>query len=459
MILGEYLKNLEGKSTAVIGLGVSNAPLARLLLSAGIPVTARDRGSREKLGAFADELEALGAHLILGDGYLENLTEDVIFRTPGVHPDIPELRVAKERGAALTSEMEAFFEVCPCRIIAVTGSDGKTTTTTIISEILKAAGFTVHLGGNIGTPLLGRVTQMRSDDFAVVELSSFQLHGMICAPDIAVITNLSPNHLDIHPSMEDYSGAKKMIYKNQRPDGVLVINSACDLLKGYDTEAPGGVRYFNVPMEDECAYVDGDRIVIIYNSEKIDIMSTEEIKIPGSHNVENYMAAFLATIDFAASEIFRRVASQFEGVAHRLELVRELRSVKYINDSIASSPTRTAAGLRAIPTKPHLIAGGYDKHIPFDEFGIEICRSVKALYLVGDTAEAIKKAVVAATEYESEKLPIYMEATLESALVNAHKNAVEGDIVLMSPACASFDRFKNFEERGERFREIVMGLE
>ena len=458
MRLEEYLQSLTKKSVSVVGLGVSNAPLVRLLLAAGVSVTVRDQREREALGVLFGELEAGGARFILGKGYLENIAEEVVFRTPGLHPYVPELCAARERGSLVTSEMEAFFELCPCRVIAVTGSDGKTTTTTIISEILKAGGYTVHVGGNIGTPLLDRVPEMKPSDVVVLELSSFQLHSMRCAPDVAVITNLAPNHLDIHPTMQDYSDAKKMIFKNQRDNGVLVLNAACALLDDFADDAPGEVRYFNTSATEICAYLTGDRVIIRHNEIEIEIMSTYDIKIPGSHNVENYMAAILVTLDFVDPRVYKRVAMEFPGVRHRLELVREIGSVQYINDSIASSPTRTAAGLHAIPTKPHLIAGGYDKHLAFDELGSEICRNVKALYLTGDTAEAIRRAVTNAPEY-TEDLTINMLGSFDEAVLAAHNAAGEGDIVLLSPACASFDMFKNFEERGDRFREIVLELE
>jgi len=458
MSLDEYLQSLKGKSVSVIGLGVSNTPLVRLLLAAGVSVTVRDKRTGEELGDIFDELEAGGARFILGEGYLENITEEVIFRTPGLLPDVPELRAARERGSRVTSEMEAFFELCPCRVIAVTGSDGKTTTTTIISEILKAGGYTVHIGGNIGTPLLDRVPEMRPDDIAVLELSSFQLHSMRCAPDVAVITNLAPNHLDKHTSMQDYSDAKKMAFKNQRADGVLVLNAACALLDDFSDEAPGEVRYFNTPDAKSCAYLTNNKVMMRHNNKEAEIMSTNDIKIPGSHNVENYMAAILATLDFVEPELYKKVAMEFSGVRHRLELIREIGSVQYINDSIASSPTRTAAGLHAIPAKPLLIAGGSDKGIPFDELGSEICRNVKALYLLGTTANKIREAVMSAPEYNGE-LPIHMVQSLDEAVWAAHDAAVEGDIVLLSPACASFDMFKNFEDRGDRFRDIVLELE
>ncbi len=461
MTLDAYIDSLRGSQVAVVGLGVSNRPLLRLLLSHGVDVTVRDKRTREKFGAEdAADLESRGCRLRLGADYLAELTEDVIFRTPGLHPFTAELAEAKARGAVLTSEMEAFFALCPCRIIAVTGSDGKTTTTTVISELLKAAGYTVHLGGNIGTPLLDRVPVMEPDHWAVLELSSFQLHSMICLPDIAVITNISPNHLDVHPDYEDYQAAKKQIFLGQGEGDVLVLNADNDITRSFAPEARGAVRFFSRRAEPEngCFLRDG----VIYRARDgrtSVLMDSAEIRIPGLHNVENYMAAFAATEGIVPDECCRRVARTFPGVAHRLEMIRVLRGVTYCNDSIASSPTRTIAGLHALKQKPILIAGGYDKHIPFDQLGDEICLHVKELFLTGFTADKIFEAVTASPHYDPEKLPIHRAEDFRDAVLAASGAAGEGDMVLLSPACASFDHFKNFEERGNTFRRIVMELE
>ena len=461
MTLDEYIDSLRGSRVAVVGIGVSNRPLLRLLLGHGVDVTARDKRTREKLGEEeAASLESLGCHLRLGEDYLADLTEDVIFRTPGLHPFTPELAAARARGAVLTSEMEAFFALCPCRIIAVTGSDGKTTTTTVISELLKAAGYTVHLGGNIGTPLLDRVPVMEKDHWAVLELSSFQLHSMDCCPDIAVITNISPNHLDIHPSYEDYQSAKKQIFLRQREGNVLVLNADNDITRSFAAEARSEVRFFSRKTDPEngCFLRDG----ILYRARggrAEELMDSAEIRIPGLHNVENYMAAFAATEGIVPDECCRKVARAFPGVAHRLEMIRNLRGVTYCNDSIASSPTRTIAGLHALKRKPILIAGGYDKHIPFDELGDEICLHVKELFLTGFTAGKIYDAVTASPHYDPARLPVHRVEDFRDAVLAASAAAGEGDMVLLSPACASFDHFKNFEERGNTFRRIVMELE
>ena len=461
MTLQSYIASLSGKTVAVVGLGVSNRPLLKLLLAAGCRVTARDRGERAKIGeAFADELESAGCVLRLGEGYLDDLDEDVIFRTPGLHPFKPQLAAAKARGAVLTSEMEAFFAVCPCRIVAVTGSDGKTTTTTIISELLKAQGYTVHLGGNIGTPLLDRADQMKSEDWAVLELSSFQLHSMNCRPDVAVITNISPNHLDVHPSYEDYQAAKKQIFLHQGERDLLVLNADNAITASFAPEAPGRLRMFSRTAAPENGVFLRDGVVWrAMNGAVTKIMDAEEIRLPGLHNVENYMAAFCATGDLVSDEVCRSVARTFPGVAHRLEMIRELRGVTYCNDSIASSPTRTIAGLHALTKKPILIAGGYDKHIPFDQLGDEICLHVKELFLTGFTAEKIAECVKKSPYYDPEKLRVHQMDDFRRTVLAASAAAKEGDLVLLSPACASFDQFKNFEERGNTFRRIVMEME
>ena len=461
MTLDLYIAGLKGKRIAVVGLGVSNMPLLEKLLAAGCDVTGRDKRDEQTFGtAEAERLRAAGCALRLGPDYLEELTEDVIFRTPGLHPFAPQLAEAKARGAVLTSEMEAFFAVCPCPVIAVTGSDGKTTTTTIISELLKAEGYTVHLGGNIGTPLLTKADAMKPEDVAVLELSSFQLHSMRCRPHVAVITNVSPNHLDIHPSYADYQAAKKQIFLNQGEDDVLVVNADNDITRAMAGEAKGERRFFSrrERVDNGCFFAD-DAVWRAENGTVTRLLGAEDILLPGLHNVENYMAAFAATRGLVSDETCRKVAGSFRGVAHRLEMIRTLRGVTYCNDSIASSPTRTIAGLHALRQRPILIAGGYDKHIPFDGLGTEICRCVKELFLTGFTAEKIAAAVIASPEYDPEKLKIHIIDDFREAVLSASAAAGEGDLVLLSPACASFDKFKNFEERGNTFRRIVAELE
>ena len=459
LTLSEYVESVRKKRVAVIGIGVSNTPLIELLLRGGCRVTACDKRTREQMGEEAERLEALGAELKLGEDYLEGLDHDLIFRTPGLMPFDPHLQAAVERGSVLTSEMEVFFRLCPCRIIAVTGSDGKTTTTTIIAELLKAAGRRVHLGGNIGHPLLCDVPDMREDDVAVLELSSFQLHSMVCRPDVAVITNLTPNHLDKHRDFQDYIDAKRSILDGQSEDDLLILNADDDHTPYYAGFAKAQTRYFSDQSAVENgAFKENDRLYRVCKGKKREIMRCDEIRIPGEHNVLNYLAAFAATDGLVSDEICRAVAMDFAGVEHRLEEVRVLHGVTYINDSIASSPTRTIAGLHALKTKPIILLGGYDKHIPFDSLGEELCRYAKRAILTGATAEKIRRAIEEAPSFKSSPLPYEMIADFREAVLTASDRAEAGDIVILSPACASFDHFKNFAERGKAFKTIVMEL-
>ena len=455
-----YLEQLRGKRVAVIGIGVSNTPLIRLLREAGIDVTACDRNSRESFGALADELEALGTALRLGPDYLDGLDQDVIFRTPGMHPDTPALAQARARGSVVTSEMEAFFEVCPCPILAVTGSDGKTTTTTIISQLMERAGRRVFVGGNIGHPLLAEVPAMGPEDWAVLELSSFQLMTMSRSPRIAVVTNLAPNHLDIHRSMEEYVTAKENIFLHQGPEDKVVLNFDNDITRGFAEKAPGRVTFFSRQGGDVSGVYLRDGTIWVHGEDgRRPVLDTADILLPGVHNVENYMAAIAAVDGLVPDQVIRDYARTFGGVEHRIELVRTLDGVRYYNDSIASSPTRTIAGLRSFREKVILIAGGYDKHIPYDPLGPELVEHVKLLILTGATAPKIRAAAQAAPGYDPAALPIVETEDLAAAVAEARRRARPGDVVIISPASASFDRFKNFMERGQAFKDLVNGLE
>lgn len=459
MTLSEYIASLRGKTISVIGIGVSNTPLIQLLLEQGCTVTARDKSSREMLGETATVLEEMGAHLQLGETYLQELDEDIIFRTPGMHPQAPELLAAAEKGSEITSEMEVFFKVCPCKIIAVTGSDGKTTTTSIIAELLEKSGFSVHVGGNIGTPLLCQAEAMKPNDMAVIELSSFQLMTMKQSPNIAVITNLAPNHLDVHQDMTEYVNAKRNIYLHQNKHDTLILNYDNDITRAFSKDAVGFIRYFSRrdTLKEGIFLTDG----IIWEArqgEMAEIMNASDILIPGDHNIENFMAAFAAVSGMVTNQVMTQVAMEFKGVAHRIELVRTYKGVKYYNDSIASSPTRTIAGLRSFQQKVILIAGGKDKGVPFDELGPEILKHVKTLVLTGPTSDSIRQAVERVPGYKDD-LDIIEKVDFRDAVLAASHAASAGDIVMLSPACTSFDRFKNFAQRGDTFINIVNGLE
>ena len=444
----QYFTSLKDRKIAVLGLGVSNRPLVRLLLQFGCQVIGCDRTPREKLDLEVLELEKLGCNLRLGDTYLDGVEADIVFRTPGMHPANPAIEALRSRGAQITSEMEIFFEVCPCTILAVTGSDGKTTTTTLISEMLKAEGKTVWLGGNIGTPLLPLVPQMQETDFAVVELSSFQLMDMQRSPHVAVITNLSPNHLDVHKDMDEYVEAKKNIFRFQKETDILVVNADNALTSACKTV--GINRSFSRLGEGNVCLKDG-----VICRDGVKVLDSEDILLPGVHNIENYMTAIAAVQGLVSDETVRKVATSFGGVEHRIELVRIKDGVRYYNDSIASSPSRTIAGLRSVEEKVILIAGGYDKNIPYDVLGPEICAHVKVLVLGGATGPKIRKAV---EDCAGEKPQIIECADFTAAVRSAVGAAKSGDVVLMSPASAAFDQFKNFMVRGEFYKKLVREL-
>ena len=453
--LNNFLSLVKYREIAVIGIGISNRPLIKYLAENGAHVTACDRRTKEDLGEAADELLKLGVKLELGDGYIDNLTQDIIFKTPGMRFDVPQLEAARKRGALVTSEMEAFFDVCPCKIIAVTGSDGKTTTTTLINKMLVGAGYNTWLGGNIGNPLLCDTGKMKEDDIVVLELSSFQLHTMRKSPYIAVITNISPNHLDMHKDYREYIDAKKNIMLYQKPGDILVTNSANEETEKIGKEAKGEQRGFSskgdalIHLENECIY---------YGDEEI--LNIKDIKLPGMHNVENYMAAIGAVHDMVSADVIRKIAAEFGGVEHRLEFVRELDGVSYYNSSIDSSPNRTINALSVFKNKIILIAGGKDKGIPYDAIGEPIEEHVKTLVLIGATSDKIYDAVMKNAESKGTKsaVKILRADSYEQAVGMARENAQKGDVVLLSPASTSFDRFRNFEERGRLFKKIVNEL-
>lgn len=471
MLFEDYFKTHIGKKVTVCGIGVSNLPLVRILRERGVFVDARDRKTAEELGESARELEGLGVRLICGPDYLKGIDADIIYRSPGMRPDLPEFIEAVKSGAKLTSEMEAFFEVCPCRTVGITGSDGKTTTSTAIAKILEKAGYRIWLGGNIGTPLLDRVPEMRPEDIAVLELSSFQLMTLTKSPDIAVVTNVAPNHLDIHKDMEEYVEAKKNIFRYQSRSGVVVLNYDNDVTRGYVPYANGTVRIFTKHPDTlpcttgkdssvgHAVYLNGDSVLLKSNGKTEELLKVSDILLIGMHNVENYMAAIAAVCGLAPGEAVAEVARTFTGVEHRTELVRELNRVRYYNDSIASSPTRTIAGLLAFPQKVILIAGGYDKHIPYEPLAEVIPDHVKTLILMGATKDKIRTAVEKLKEEGAADIPPIFEAdSLEEAVATARAEAREGDIVFFSPASASFDMFRNFEERGNKFKALVNDL-
>jgi len=444
-----FKQEVNGKKIAIIGLGVSNLPLINLLKDNNAKVTVFDKREKEAIKNYNELLEK-GVEFSLGIDYLDNLVGfDYIFKSPSTRFDLPELEAERARGAIVTSEMEKFFEFCPAKIIAVTGSDGKTTTTTLVYKFIEAEGYGCHLGGNIGKPLFTELDNIQPDDYVVLELSSFQLNTIKQSPHRAIITNISPNHLDVHKDYEEYIDSKKNVFKYMNEDGLLVTNHDNSVTKDLDKENKGNTVFFSrlddtiegITLKDGYITVDDEKVVAI-----------TDMKLRGVHNIENLMAAIGVTRGIVKNETIISVVKNFYGVEHRLEFVREVDGVKFYNDSISSSPSRAIAGVNSFDEKLILIAGGYDKKVPFEmNFGNAMKDHVKKLVLVGATSDKIKEAVLKVTD----EIEIIKCDTFEEAVLTSKKIAENGDVVLLSPGSASFDLFKNFEERGNTFKDIV----
>ena len=461
--LEEFKKDIKGKYVAIMGMGVSNTPLIRYLMDLDANITVFDKKTEDELGkSFIEEYVLQGVQFSLGENYLDNLHGyDIIFRSPGIRPDVEQIQKEVDRGAILTSEIEKLIELTPSKVIGITGSDGKTTTTTLIYTMLKEEGYNCYLGGNIGTPLFAKIDEMKPDDIIVLELSSFQLMTLKNSPSISIVTNVSPNHLDVHKSYEEYIEAKKNIFRFQNENDIVVLNYDNDITRDFAFEAKGEVRFFSRKQRlEKGVIVQDNKIKIVTPESEDEIMNIDDILLLGMHNVENACTAIAAVKDLVKKESIVKVLTTFKGVEHREEFVRELNGVKWYNDSIGSSPTRTIAGLASFKTKVVLIAGGYDKHLDYTDMGKYILDHVKVLILMGQTKEKIKEATLSELKKRegSVNLPIIECNTLEEAIKSASENSKSGDVVFFSPASASFDMFKNFVERGKKFKEIVNNL-
>ena len=458
----EFNNYLRGRKVAVIGLGVSNIPLIDYLHDLKSNVTFFDGREIDEIDKnIIDKIVNYGMSFSFGRGYLEKLVGfDIIFRSPSCLPTVPELEKEAQRGAIITTEVEMVIELCPCLVIGITGSDGKTTTTTLISEIIKEDGKNCFLGGNIGTPLFTRIHEMQPEDIVVLELSSFQLMNMKISPKISVITNITPNHLNIHTDMEEYVEAKKNIFKYQDKDGLVILNYDNEITRKCAEEAPGKVVFFSSKDKNVNGYLvdtDDGKIKLSENGLRKHVFDTKNMKLRGVHNFENASCAIVATKDLVKKESIDRVLTEFKGVEHRLELVKETKNrIKWYNDSVSSSPTRTIAGLNAFSFKNIiLIAGGYDKNLDYEVLAKPILDNCKALVLLGQTSDKIEKAVLKEQKRSKSDLKIYKCKSLNQAVQTANEIAIKGDIILFSPASASFDMFKNFAERGEIFKQYV----
>lgn len=394
---------------------------------------------------------------LFGKTYLSKLHDfDLILRSPSCLPTIPELQEEAERGAIVTTEVELLMKMCPCQVIGVTGSDGKTTTTTLIYEILKKAGYNCYVGGNIGIPLFTKLNEILPDDKVVLELSSFQLMGMEISPDISVITNITPNHLNVHKDFEEYIEAKKNIFKYQDRDGILILNYDNEITKNCAAETKGKVIFFSSKEKLDNGYiVDGDVIKECDDKLRKHIVSSKELIIRGRHNYENICSAIAATKTLVDLQTAIEVIKTFPGVEHRIEFVKEINGVKWYNDSASSTPSRTISGLNAFNEEIVLIAGGADKNLDYTPIAKPILSKVKTLILMGQTAGKIFDSVKEEQERENKEINIYMVNSLSQAVILAKRYATPGQVVLFSPASTSFDMFKNMYDRGQKFKDIV----
>ncbi len=477
-MIKEYI---GGRSCAVLGLGVSNLPLAEYLAENGISLSVYDKRAPSALGARAEELARGGVRFYERDGRFDGIDGEVIFRSPGIRPD----RISPILpNAELTSEVELFLKLTRARTFAITGSDGKTTTTTLTGMLAEAhcqacGEGRVFVGGNIGKPLLCECPQMTEKDMAVLELSSFQLMTLKDAPEYVAVTNISPNHLDWHTGMKEYIAAKKNIVGERTKrlvtnadcaetvklarefaerDGLEIIlfssqkNSYSEIFDGVEPRGGG-----------TAVYIRDGYIIADDGTSARRLLKVADIRLPGRHNVENYMTAIGLTLDMIPIEVYSRLASSFGGVEHRLEFVRELNGIRYYNSSIDSSPTRTAAALSALANESIvLICGGYDKKIPYASLAEAICRhgGIRAVSLTGATGEKIGREI---EQYRNktgfgEKIKLCYHGDFDEAAAYACEIAGKGDCVLLSPASASFDAFKNFAERGNHFKQLINGL-
>ena len=459
--LKEFNEYIRFRKVGIIGLGVSNLPLLDYMFEKKARVTVFDERQREELNKEAlEKINKYGFELIIGKDCLKYLKNfDIVFRSPSCLPTKQELIEEENRGSIITTEIEMLMKMCPCKMIGVTGSDGKTTTTSLINSILQKAGYKTFLGGNIGTPLFTKLPEIKSEDVLVLELSSFQLMGMEISPDIAVITNITPNHLNIHKDYNEYIEAKKNIFKYQNESGITVLNYDNEITRNCAKEVPGKVIFFSGKEKLDNGYiVDNGIIKQCEDRVRKHVLDTKEVVLRGEHNYENIATAIAATNTLVDIEDAIEAVKEFKPVEHRLELIREIDGVKWYNDSVSSSPTRTIAGLHSFDEDIVLIAGGYDKNLDYTPIAKPIVEKVKTLILLGQTSGKIFDAVKKELEIQQKNLDIYMCDSLEETVNIAKKYAKSSQIVLFSPASASFDMFKNFADRGEKFKKLVNEL-
>lgn len=459
--LKEFEDYIRFRKVAIIGLGVSNLPLLDYFHEKKANVTVFDQKEIEKIPKdIMDKITKYSMGMSFGQNYLSKLQNfNLIIRSPSILPTITELQKEQERGAIVTTEIELLMKMCPCKMIGITGSDGKTTTTTLISEIIKKSGKECYLGGNIGIPLFTKLSEIQPDDILVLELSSFQLMGMEVSPDIAVITNITPNHLNIHKDYEEYIEAKENIFKYQNKEGILILNYDNEITNKCSKKAIGNVIFFSSRTKLDNGYiVDGDTIKQCEDKLRKHLLNTEEITIRGKHNYENICTAIAATQGIVDLETILEVCKNFKGVEHRIEFVGEINGTKWYNDSASTTPTRTISALNSFNEEIVLIAGGADKNLDYTPIAKPILDKVKVLILMGQTAEKIFNKVKEEEEKQGKNIKIYMCNSLNEAIILAKGNSSSGQVVMFSPASTSFDMFESMYDRGNKFKQEVNKL-
>ena len=456
--LEEFEKNLINKKVAIIGIGVSNLPLIDYMYEKGAKVTAFDnRELNEFSEDIIEKIQKYQFDFIGGENNLSFLKGfDIVFRAPSCLPTRKELEEEAKRGAIVTTEIEMLIKLAPCKVIGITGTEGKTTTSSIIYEIVKEAGYKCYLGGNIGNPIFTKLNEINKEDIIVLEMSSFQLMGMKVSPDIALVTNIYPDHLNVHKDFEEYVKSKENIFLHQKQDGLVVLNYDNEITKNFKKDTKNNVIFFSSKSNLENGYIydinDGN-IAFINDGQRTNIINKSQIKLRGVHNYENICAALAVTSKIVDRKTQIRVIENFVGVEHRLEFVKEIDGVKYYNDSIGTSPASTIAGLNAFDENIILLAGGSDKGLDYTEIGEKIAEKVGTLILCGPTSDIIEKATLKALKGKS--IQIFRVKNMEDAVETAKSHAKKGDIVLLSPASASFDLYKNFAERGNVFKACL----
>ncbi|MEA3397013.1 MAG: UDP-N-acetylmuramoyl-L-alanine--D-glutamate ligase [Chloroflexota bacterium] len=450
-------------SVVILGLARQGKALARFFVERGRRVTISDCRAAAALAADRAELAGLPIRYVTGGHPLSLLDDcDLLCLSGGVPADLPVAQEARRRGIPLSNDAQEFLRRCPAPVVGITGSAGKTTTTALVGEMLREAGFTTWVGGNIGNPLIADLADIRPQDRVVMELSSFQLEIMDVSPGIAGVLNITPNHLDRHKTMAAYSAAKTHIVAHQRAEDVTVLGYDEPRARALAAQTAARIRYFSGAVEvEEGAFLRGETLLLRRDGRETTVCRRSDIRLRGFHNVLNVLAACaLADAVDAPAEALRSAIEGFAGVAHRLEEVRRWRDILWVNDSIATAPERVLAALGSFEEPLVLLAGGRDKDLPWEEFARRAAERARVLVVFGEAQELIVGRVERAwAQNRAGALEeIVAAGTLEQAVEGAARRARPGEVVLLSPGGTSFDAFRDFAARGERFRELVAGL-